>query len=153
MIDRLRAFLAGLSRRPDEHQADNDLRLAAAAILIHLADADGTRDARETRRLHDVIAEAYGLTEAETQALVARGAVADSESVDFYRFTRTLNRALDRQAKQDFIAMMWDIAFADRHLDEIEDALIWRIAELIGIDQAERIALKQQVAARREAGR
>ncbi len=44
--------------------------------------------------------------------------------------------------------MMWEIVFADGHVTEFEDNLLWRAADLLGISSRERIALRQQVAGR-----
>jgi uncharacterized tellurite resistance protein B-like protein len=40
---------------------------------------------------------------------------------------------------------MWQIVYADGELHELEDNIVWRVAELIGIEQRERILLRQQV--------
>jgi uncharacterized tellurite resistance protein B-like protein len=151
MFDRLRAFLSGLSHPGAPAGDPDDPRLAAAALLVHLADADGERSADEDTTLFSVIADAYGLDTGQTRDLIAKGEFADHEAVDFYRFTKVLSRALDRDGKRDFIAMMWDVAYADSRLDEVEDGVVWRVAELIGIEQAERVALRQ-AALRRRAG-
>jgi uncharacterized tellurite resistance protein B-like protein len=150
MFDRLTAFLSGLSGpakpRPDDA---NDPRVAAAALLVHVAEADGERGPEETEALHGVIAQAYGLSAEEARDIAARGAFADQAAVDFYPFARTLTRALDRAQRRDFVAMMWEVAFADGRLAETEDHTLWRIAEILGIEQAERIALRKLVQARR----
>jgi uncharacterized tellurite resistance protein B-like protein len=151
MLERLRAFLSGLSSSAADAGDPDDPRLAAAALLVHLADADGERSDEETATLRSVIGEAYGLNDSQTLDLIAKGEFADHEAVDFYRFTKVLSRALDRDAKRDFIAMMWDVAHADSRVDEMEDGVVWRIAELIGIEQAERVALRQAAFKRRAA--
>ena len=42
--------------------------------------------------------------------------------------------------------MMWEIVYADGQRDELEDNLIWRAADLLGVSSRERIALRQRVA-------
>ena len=41
--------------------------------------------------------------------------------------------------------MMWEIVYADGRRDELEDNLLWRAADLLGISPRERIALRQRV--------
>lgn len=45
--------------------------------------------------------------------------------------------------------MMWQIVFAVGAKTEFEDNLIWRAADLLGIPQHERIALRDRVAAQK----
>ena len=43
--------------------------------------------------------------------------------------------------------MMWDVVYADGELHELEDNTLWRVAELIGVDRRDRIAMRQEAAA------
>ena len=151
MFEKLRRFLSGLSAPDDASSAfgANDPRMAAAAILVHLIDADGVRTDDELARLKSVIADAYKLSADETERLIAAGDLANRQSVDLYRFTHTLDNALDREAKQAFVEMMWEMVYADGSLNELEDHTLWRVAELIGIERNDRIAIRQRVEARR----
>jgi uncharacterized tellurite resistance protein B-like protein len=147
MFDRISKFLselAGLSAAKPGLDPD-DPRLAAVALMVHLVDADGVRTANEIGRLREIISDAYKLTMPETKALIAQGEIADREAVDFYRFTKILERSLDRDQRRAFVAMLWELVLADRNVGELEGHILWRIAELIGVEQAERIAIRQGV--------
>ena len=147
MFDRISKFLselADLSAAKPGLDPD-DPRLAAVALMVHLVDADGIRTANEIGRLREIISEAYKLTMPETEALIAQGEIADREAVDFYRFTKILERTLDREQRRAFVAMLWELVLADRNVGELEGHILWRIAELIGVEQAERIAIRQGV--------
>lgn len=150
MFDRISKFLselAGLDTAKPGLNPD-DPRLAAVALMVHLVDADGIRTANEIGRLREIISDAYKLTMPETEALIAQGEIADREAVDFYRFTKILERALNRDQRRAFIAMLWELVLADRNVGELEGHILWRIAELIGVEQAERISIKQGVKAK-----
>jgi hypothetical protein len=41
--------------------------------------------------------------------------------------------------------MMWQIVYADGRRDELEDNLLWRAADLLGVSPQERIALRRRV--------
>jgi uncharacterized tellurite resistance protein B-like protein len=149
MFDRLFTFLKSIAAQDDGPAAadPDDPRVAVAALLIHLMDADGVRTENEVGRLRALIGEAYGLSLEETEKLIAAGEFADKNAIDFYRFTKVVEKKLDREARRDFVAMMWEMVLADRMIGELEDHVLWRIAELIGIEQAERIAIRQNVRA------
>ena len=56
--------------------------------------------------------------------------------------------ALDAGPRVEFIGMMWEIVYADGVRDEVEDNIVWRVAELLGVDRADRIRMRQEVAGR-----
>ncbi len=146
MFDRLIDFLkdlpgAGAGRGAKD---DEDPRLAAAALLFHVMDADGVRLDVERERLEAALSEAYGISGKDLSELVAAAEEADREAIDLYTFTSVLKRHLDEAARLEFIRLMWQIVFADGELSELEDNVVWRVAELIGVERQERIALRQQ---------
>ncbi|MCI0467926.1 MAG: TerB family tellurite resistance protein [Beijerinckiaceae bacterium] len=128
--------------------SESDYRLAAAALLVHVANVDGTTAAAERRRLQQIIEERFGLDAAEAAELAAMAEQSDRDAVDFYRFTSVLKRALDDGERLKIVEMLWDIAFADGTVHEFEDNAIWRIAELLSIPSRDRVMLRQKVAAR-----
>ncbi|HEX5507777.1 MAG TPA: TerB family tellurite resistance protein [Pseudolabrys sp.] len=132
---------------------ENDYRLAAAALLIHVAAIDGAISDAERGRLHAVIKRQFNLDDAMTDELVAEATEAEREAVDLYHFTARLNRSLDQQGRARMVEMMWEIVYADGQVSEFEDNLIWRAADLLGISAQERIALRERVAGARPADR
>ena len=46
------------------------------------------------------------------------------------------------------IEYLWETAYADGVLDEYESNLIWRVAELIGVETRDRVRLRQKVQAK-----
>ena len=125
--------------------ADNDYRLAAAALLVHAAAIDGEMTQRERDKLHAVIKRHFVLDDAATDELIAKATEAEAESVDLYHFTSLLNRSLDEPGRARVIEMMWEIVFADGQRDELEDNLLWRAADLLGVSPRERIELRRRI--------
>jgi uncharacterized tellurite resistance protein B-like protein len=129
--------------------AEDDVRLAAAALLVHVAGIDGDIDEAERTKLHVVLKQHFNLDDATTDQLVAQATAAEQQSVDLYRFTSRLTRSLDELTRARIVEMMWQIVFADGAKTEFEDNLVWRAADLLGISQHERIALRDRVAGQR----
>ncbi|HVZ51136.1 MAG TPA: TerB family tellurite resistance protein [Pseudolabrys sp.] len=125
---------------------ENDYRLAAAALLVHTASIDGNISDAERAKLHAVIKQRFGLDDEATDELVSEAAEAEQQATDLYQFTARLNRSLDETGRARVVEMMWEIVFADGRVTEFEDNLVWRAAELLGISQHERIALRKRVA-------
>ncbi len=146
MLERLRSFFGSL---PDRKQANefsaDDPRVAAAALMVHVVEADGISDESELTRLRELLAEAYKLSGRELDRVVAAGDAAHRESVDLFSFTSVLNRRLDENAKIEFIGILWEMVYADGELHEVEDNVVWRVAELIGVSSRDRVTMRRQV--------
>jgi uncharacterized tellurite resistance protein B-like protein len=147
MFDRIIAFLKELPAGEADKggpAGSDDPRVAAAALMYHVMDADGVRQDTEWERMKEILGEAYGLSGEALDRLVAAGGEADENAVDLYAFTSVLKRHLDAQARIEFVGLMWEIVFADGELHELEDHTLWRIAELIGVDRRDRILQRQK---------
>jgi uncharacterized tellurite resistance protein B-like protein len=113
--------------------------------LVHAATIDGEMSSPERDKLHAVLKQHFALDDAATAELIAKATEAEHESVDLYHFTRRLNRALDEPGRARVIEMMWEIVFADGQRDELEDNLLWRAADLLGVSPQERIELRRRI--------
>ena|SRR5579872_1518174 len=150
MFDRLKHFMTEIASAPAQREfCADDYRLAAASLLVHLVHADGVVDVAESRRLREIIARNFDLDSQATTRLIRSAEVSDKEAVDFYHFTNTLTRALDQAGRQKIVEMMWEIAFADGSVHELEENIVARIAELLGVSPHDRVRLRHQVAAER----
>src|SRR5580700_2254051 len=93
MFESFRNFVAEFvdgGKHPSQF-ADDDYRLAAAALLVHAAAIDGEMSQIERDKLHSVIRQRFALDDAKTDELIARATAAEHESVDLYHFTHLLN--------------------------------------------------------------
>ncbi len=141
MFDALRSIFA----RPDATMLSMEPKLAVAALLVHLAAIDGQVSAAERDALEGTLMDNYDLDEGEVKKLVEEATRQDQESVDFYRFTSALS-SLENSEKLEIIRMMWQVVFADSRNHELEDNMVWRIAELIGVSSRDRTVLRSQMA-------
>ncbi|BBD40310.1 TerB family tellurite resistance protein [Aminobacter sp. NyZ550] len=146
MFERMISFLKDLPAAGSKASREDDPRVAAAALMYHVMDADGDRQDVEWERVKQLLSQSYGISGAELDRLVKAGEQADNEAIDLYAFTSVLKRSLDDQARKDFIGMMWEIVYADGELHEMEDNTIWRIAELIGVESRDRVEAKRKEA-------
>ena len=148
MFESLRNFVAEFvegDKHPSEF-ADNDYRLAAVALLVHAAGIDGDVSQRERDKLHAVVKRRFNLDDRLADELIDKATAAEHEAVDLYHFTKLLTRVLDEEGRAKIIEMMWEIVYADGERDELEDNLLWRAADLMGVSPRERIELRQRIA-------
>lgn len=121
-----------------------DPKTAVAALLVHLAAVDGQAQPEELRAVSGILMDHYGLSESEVRRLVEDARQRDREAVDFYQFTATLTK-LDEAEKIAIIRMMWQVVFVDEANHELEDNMVWRVAELIGVSTRDRTVLRNQM--------
>jgi len=126
--------------------AEDDKRLAAAALLFHLVDIDGVIEESESRKLREILKDHFQLSDEETTELIKAARRKDDEAVDLYGFTSVLKRTADADERLQIVEMMWEIVYADGHVHEFEDNTIWRVAELLGVSSRDRMILRRKVA-------
>jgi uncharacterized tellurite resistance protein B-like protein len=147
MFESFRNFVAEFvdgDKHPSQF-ADNDYRLAAAALLVHAAAIDGDMTETERDKLHALVKGRFALDDAAADELIDKATAAEHEAVDLYHFTSLLNRTLDEEGRAKIIEMMWEIVYADGKRDELEDNLLWRAADLLGVSPRERIDLRRRI--------
>jgi uncharacterized tellurite resistance protein B-like protein len=127
-----------------DRMADNDPRLAVAVLLVHLAAVDGTVKDPEKRAVRGALQDHFSLDEDTVRKLIHEARERDAESVDFYHFTTALAR-LPEDQRIAIVRMMWQVVFADGQNHELEDNMVWRIAELIGVSARQRTILRNQM--------
>jgi uncharacterized tellurite resistance protein B-like protein len=82
-----------------------------------------------------------------TAGLLQESAAVDRTAVDLYHFTRKLNLLLNDEGRRRLVQMMWEVVYADGGVNELEDNIIWRVADLLGMTTRQRVELRQQIAA------
>ena len=146
MFDALRNFFDEMTggARPPESFAGDDHRVAAVALMVHLAEADGVLDEPERKRLQRLVEERYELDPAQARQMIAQASADEREAIDLFQFTHVLKRRLDEKGRQAVVEQLWEMAYADGQAHEFEENIIWRVAELLGVSPRERVELRQR---------
>lgn len=146
MLERIQSFFQSLTNGDTSRDfPPDDLRVAIAALCFQVMEADGTVSKVERQRLRELLQEHYDLSSGKLDALMDAGQEAGKEAVDYYRFTTDIRRHLNEQERIELIGILWDIVYADGERNEMEDNVIWRIAELLGVSVRDRVLQRQQV--------
>lgn len=146
MLDQIRRLLGSFDPARSPRRGIDDPRVAAAALLVHVAEADGAFSEEECGRLRTLLREKFAIGEREAAALVAEGRRADAEAIDLYGFTSVLMSRMDEGERLRFVDLLWSLIYADGEIHELEDNLAWRICELLGVSTEERMAAKRRAA-------
>jgi len=153
MLESLRHFIADLTSADDQGNgyarrafADDDYRLAAAGLFVHLISIDGRPTDAETKKLHALLELRFDLDPGTADRLIEAATQVEGEAVDLYHYTSRLTRTLDDRGRARIVEMMWELVYADGRVSEFEESVVWRAADLLGVSSTERIALKHRVA-------
>lgn len=140
----------------EQHMVDSDgaeadtghrLKLATAALLIEIMQQDHQVNAAERETVHAILREKFALTDEETRDLYELAADEAEEAVDYFQFTNLIARECSAEEKFQVIEYLWQIAYADNHLDALEEHMIRRIADLIYVPHREMIQARHRVEA------
>lgn len=150
MFEAIKSLITGLGETEtlDEERPPLDKKLSAAALMVHVIVADGKITDAEEKRLNEVLGEHYAVGEGDARKLAQAAKDAQSEAVDLYGFTSILKAQMSEEERLALIEDLWEMVYADGNVHEFEDNVVWRAAELLGIQSRERMVLKQRVKAR-----
>jgi uncharacterized tellurite resistance protein B-like protein len=146
MFDIIKKFVSDLSVADEPEAFIHDkMQLAEAALMYHVIAVDGVIRDEEKAKMAELLSEQFDLSEEETKSLTIEAKTAEQEAIDLYKFTSILKRALKEEDRIKIIEHLWEMVFADGVLHELEDNVVWRIAELLAVDSRNRVLLKQRV--------
>ena len=148
MFERIISFLHEMTGGPAEGAPVDEVRVAAVALCRQVMAADGRILPEEAEVISHLMRDRYGLDDKGMELLAKAGERAEKEAVDYFRFTSILKRALDENQRIEFIGILWDIVYADGVRSEVEDHVIWRIADLLGIEGRDRVEQRIRAEAR-----
>jgi uncharacterized tellurite resistance protein B-like protein len=153
MLDALRALFSG--KAPSQSTAAahaaaevDPLHLAACALLLEIAWADGEFSESERAHLEGVLAHHFQLAPEDGARLVRQGHQARRNSVDYYRFTSVLRKSYDTGQKMVMAEVIWGLALADGTSAEHEHYLTRKIANLLDLEPGYLSTAKNAAASR-----
>lgn len=133
MLDRFLSLIADLSAEPKEHFEDGDYRVAAAALLVHVMTVDGHAAPIEFVVLEETLSRGFDLSLEDTRRLIEQAESAEKQEPNWTQFADVLARTLDEPARRRIVDMMWRVVLADGRMQEMEEAVVERASQLLGV--------------------
>ena len=127
-----------------EADRDEALRLATAVLMVEVARADHIFEETEFDHLLKLIERHFDLLPDEAAELVNLAGETAEEAVSLHDFTHHLHQSLDEREKVRIVALLWQIAYADGHLDKYEDSLVLKISDLLYVSRGRVMRLKHE---------
>ena len=125
----------------DSHQT----HLAAACLLLSIAEADEILQQNELDTICDILKDFFSLTNNESSKLLIEAQKQLNDSIDLFEFGQHLNVTFDQSDKLDFIGCVFEIAFSDGDLHYLEHHTIKKIAHILNLSKHEVIKSKKEI--------
>lgn len=153
MLQTLKDLFDSLSAAPGAHtpvEREHALRLATAVLLVEVMRADPVIQPAERASVVASLASRFSLADDELARLMELAEQTAKSAHDYHRFTSSINDNFTHAQKILMVENMWQVAYADAHLDAHENQVISKIAGLLHVTHGEYIAAKMR--ARENAG-
>ena len=146
MLDALRKFFdERLGAEPGEGTPAADaVELATAALLVEMQRADLVIDEADDAAIRALLARHFALDDDAVARLVALANDRADESVSLHEFTRLIHAHFDVAQKTTVVEMLWRVAYADGRVDEHEEHLVRKVADLLYLPQVAYIKAKER---------
>jgi uncharacterized tellurite resistance protein B-like protein len=123
--------------RPDHQQTAADpVQLAACALLLELAHADGEFSEEERNHIERTLVRHFGLDAAAGAELMRLADAEREKSIDHFQFTRQITANYDLGQKMVLAEVMWGVILADGKLGDHEAYLVRKLARLMELEPA-----------------
>lgn len=121
---------------------DHAVRLAAAVLLVEVARAEPASTPAEGKAILAALQKRFSFAPDELARLVELAEAEARDLYDYHRFTSVLNDRFTQPEKVALVEAMWQVAYADEHLDAHENHLISKVAGLLHVTHGEYISAK-----------
>ena len=135
---------------PTETDEQQLSQLAATALLIELCRADNSVDEVEIAEVISIAQATFNLNELQAQTLLSEAQQKNDQATSLFEFTEIINQKFDKAAKYQLIKNIWQVAYADKKIDQHEDHLIRKVADLIYVGHSDFIRAKHEVLAEKK---
>ncbi len=128
----------------------NPPTIAAAAIMLKLAQSDGERSQTEMTQLRKVLHGAFKLSDKEIETVIATTEKSQTSIRDLDSLTEEVRQNWGNARRIQLLECLWILAYADDRIDTKETELIERVAKLLCLTQAEQF--RAQASAEKQFG-
>ena len=132
------------SQAQSPQEGERAVRLAAAVLLVEVMRADPANTPAERTAVIAALRRRFSFADDEVAHLVELAQAEAEHAYDYYHFTSTLNERFSQAQKIALVEAMWQVAYADAHLDANENHVISKLAELLHVTHGEYIGAKMR---------
>jgi uncharacterized tellurite resistance protein B-like protein len=137
MLEALSRFFRRITGAAPDSRAPgagpDELQLAACALLVEMAHADGEFSIQERSQIERALGRHFSLDPPAAQRLLALAERERRRAIDHYRFTKVIRERLDLGQRMVLAEVMWGVAFADGRVADDEAYLLRKLGNLLDL--------------------
>ncbi len=111
--------------------------MAAAAVMLKLAQADGHKSDNEMKQLRAMLHKEFQLQDQDIDSLLASAAISHASAQDLNSLAKEIRSSWGNARRIQLLEYLWVLAYADDRIDPKETDLIERVAGLLYLTEAE----------------
>ena len=142
LFDQLTTHLTAPASAQAPAEQEHTLQLATAVLLVEVMRAEPDLKDDERDAVLTALRRKFNLSDDELQRLLELAHETARTAYDYQRFTALMNERFTQEQKIRVVEAMWEVAFADHHLDANEHHVISKVAGLLHVTHGEYIAAK-----------
>ncbi len=147
MLSVLKKFLFEEEQTSDNnyHSEKDDqkkLQIAACALFIELAKADGKFTDEEHVFIINQMKQCFNISEDYAKELMELAERRVKDSVSIYEFTGEINEHFSQEQKERLIENLWRLVFSDEKMNAYEDHLMKKVSLTLNIEHKKLIEKK-----------
>lgn len=117
--------------------------MAVAALLVEVAGISNSLDEYQQESIKEMLSRHFRLSSVGASALLVEAVHAVRRSTQMIGFTDSVVRCLAPEDRSQIVELLWRVACAGGRPDAMQDALVRRIAALIGVADADRVQARR----------
>ena len=145
MLNAIKNFFKQNISSEEDGDLDHRLKLATAALLIEMMQQDDQVHDKEIETVKTALKEKFDLTGDECHTLFELAEEEVGDAVDYHQFTSLIAREFTQAQKIKVIELLWSVAYADSHLDSLEEHMVRKIADLIYVSHKDFMKTKHKI--------
>lgn len=138
-------MLTGQPSAPQPANQHDPLRLATAAVLLEIANADGEFTPVEDGNVVEYLTTRFGLPPDDAKELLEAADEIRKKTVDHFALTNYIRRNSPLSERVDIVKAMWRLVYSDGKLSGHETYLVRKLADLLGLEHHVMIDAKSAV--------
>jgi uncharacterized tellurite resistance protein B-like protein len=138
-------MLAGPATEAQSREQHDPLRLATAAVLLDIAYADGEFTPSEDGNVVEFLSNRFALSTDDVKELVEAAEEIRKKTVDHFALTHYIRKNTPLSERIDIVKTMWRLVYSDGKLNEYENYLVRKLADLLGLEHHVMIDAKSAV--------
>jgi len=128
MLNRIKTLFAVPDKAVGSH---DDVKLAAAVLMVEAACMDEDFDSGERRTIADILKSHFALSNDEVGDLLVHAEQIHNDTNQLLRYTRAIKDGYTQEDRVKVVEMLWEVAYSDGNLHDYEANLLRRVCGLI----------------------